>query len=101
MMMAYLALHPTAARSLPPIARVLAALGRDQLEDLISAAIDLLDASDPDSDLEADGDELDGDRDAEDEFTRHEPLGPGCPCADPDEAVDDRPIDDAGCGGSW
>lgn len=92
--MEYVIFPPVTAPAVPPIALAIAHLHRDQLADLIAAAIDLLDAIEPDSDLEPNGDELDGDHDAEDEFTLHAPQGPGCPLADPDMAVDDEAIDD-------
>jgi hypothetical protein len=77
----------------PPaaITRILSRFDRDQLAGFIAVAIDLLDAADGDSDIEPNGDELDGSR-AEDDFIRHIELGgPGCPFSDPAED------DDAAC----
>lgn len=53
-----------------------------------------LDRADGDTDLECNGDELDG-TGGEDDFCDHHHLhyGPGCPVSDPDAAVDDDPCD--------
>ena len=56
-------------------------------------AIALQDLIVPDVDLEANGDEQDG-QNSEDEFMHHSLWdGAGGPIADPDSAVDDRPCD--------
>ncbi|WP_188446140.1 hypothetical protein [Sphingomonas psychrolutea] len=55
---------------------------RDQLAGFITVAIDLLDLAESNSDLEPDGDELDGNN-SEDDFMHHGHWGPGCPIADP------------------
>ncbi|MBX9859349.1 MAG: hypothetical protein K2Y20_07125 [Sphingomonas sp.] len=82
------------------VSRLLARFDRAALEGFIEVAIDLLDMADGDADREPDGDEMDGDPRAEDEFHPHERDGPGCPCADPDLAVDDHACDPESCGGS-
>lgn len=74
---------------------------RDRLDGFIASAIDLLDRSDGDSDLELNGDESDF-AGAEDEeqaacagHGRPFPwTGPGCPISDPDRAIDDDACDD-------
>ncbi len=75
----------------------LARFDRERLADLITAAIDILDQTDGDPDLEPNGDELDGNP-AEDDFWPHSVAmsGPGCPIADPDLAADDGPCDGDG-----
>lgn len=62
----------------PPaaVSRVLSRYDRDQLAAFITVAIDLLDLTDGDTDLETEG--------LEDDFMRHHPDGPGCPVADRD-----------------
>ncbi len=52
----------------PPaaVSRVLATFDRDQLAGFITVAIDLLDLADGDTDLEPNGDELDGSLGAQD-----------------------------------
>lgn len=79
--------------ALPPN---LAAMPRNAVHDLIELLIVELDARDGDPDVEANGDELDGDQGAEDAFMSHSQhmAGPGCAISDPDFAVDDFPIDD-------
>ena len=90
---------PTARNAVPvppaAIFRVLSRFDRDQLAGFITVAIDLLDLAEPDSDLEPDGDELDGNI-TEDEFMSHgEWGGAGCPIADPGGCEHDgREIDD-------
>jgi hypothetical protein len=69
---------------MPAVARILSQFDRPKLAGFVEVAIGLLDAMDGDADEEANGDELDGSS-AEDEFTRHEPNGPGCPIADAGE----------------
>ncbi|BBC74404.1 hypothetical protein AEB_P3536 [Altererythrobacter sp. B11] len=65
---------------------MLSRFDRAQLEGFIAVAIDLLDLVDGDRDVEANGDELDGNG-AEDDFMTHEIAGPGCPVADPDVSL--------------
>jgi hypothetical protein len=83
----------------PPaaITRVLATFERSQLEGFVAVAIDLMDLDDGNSDVEANGDELDG-TNAEDEIGNnhfaHVDAGAGCPISDPDSAVDDSPCDE-------
>ena len=91
---------PTARNAVPvppaAIFRILSRFDRDQLAGFITVAIDVLDLAEPDSDLEPDGDELDGTA-AEDDFYAHSKwLGePGCPIADPGGCEHDgREIDD-------
>ena len=60
---------------------------------MADVGIRILDTLGGDPDCEADGDELDGNA-SEDDFMHHSGLGPGCPIADPDTAVDDGPCDD-------
>jgi len=64
---------------------------RMHLERLIAVAIDLLDTNDGDSDLEANGDELDGTA-GEDDFCEHAAWfgEPGCPLSDPGGGSDDE-----------
>lgn len=93
--------HAGRASALPSAALLESAirrLSRDALAGLCEQLIDRLDAMDPDPDLEANGDELDGNN-AEDDFGDHGcNVGPyaaaGCPIADPDAAVDDGPCDE-------
>lgn len=61
-------------------------LPRPALERLVQQMIDRLDDMDPESDLELNGDELDGGN-GEDDFgvLPNWLLGPGCPIADPGE----------------
>lgn len=78
----------------PPaaITRVLSRFDRDQLAGFITVAIDLLDLSDGDNDIEANGDELDGTA-SEDDFYPHTNngwFGPGCPIADSDMGGDEH-----------
>lgn len=71
-------------------------LSRAELADLCEQLIDRLDTLDPDPDVEWNGDELDGSA-SEDEFMIHAysfRSEPGCPIADPDEAVDDKGCDE-------
>ena len=78
------------------VMRILSRFDRAQLEGFVAVAIDLVDAMDGDSDIEASGDELDGSG-AEDDFCPQNAdwLGhPGCPISDPDMAVDDQGCDD-------
>ncbi|MBA3879014.1 MAG: hypothetical protein C0500_04795 [Sphingobium sp.] len=85
----------------PPTAvtRLLARFDRATLAGFIEVAIDLLDMADPNPDDEPDGDELDGDPRAEDEFVWHgHDGGAGCPL---DAEVDDEDYCEArddGCG---
>lgn len=72
----------------PAIARILSRCDRRKLDHFIEIALELVDVADGDPDLEATGDELDGDR-AEDEagaelYARLED-GPGCNIGDPGE----------------
>lgn len=84
---------PSAPPMAPAVMRILGRYDRAALVSFISVAIDLLDVVDGDPDVEANGDELDGNR-AEDEFVRHAGNGPGCPLSDPDMAVDDDRCDE-------
>jgi len=78
-------------------ARLLNRHSPHEIADAITVLIDVLDLLGGDSDLEPNGDELDG-TGAEDDFCRQKAprslQGPGCPLADPDMAVDDRGCDD-------
>lgn len=85
--------HPARPPRIPAVARILSQFDRPKLEGFITVAISLLDVMDGDADEESNGDELDGDK-SEDEFMDHAANGPGCPIADPDSAVDDRPCDE-------
>lgn len=62
-------------------------LPRPALERLVQRLIDGLDDMDPDTDLEPNGDELDGEHCAEDEFVISGGIdtGAGCPIGDPGE----------------
>ena len=82
----------------PPaaITRVLSRFDREQLSGFITVALDLLDLAEGDSDIEANGDELDGTA-GEDDFYPHSNWqgSPGCPVADPGGCEHDgREIDD-------
>ena len=61
-------------------------LTRSELASLTERLIDCLDATEPDPDLETNGDELDGTM-AEDELfpTGGFDFAPGCPISDPDD----------------
>ena len=78
-----------------PADRVLARFNRDQLAGFIEVAISLLDATDGDLDVEANGDEMDG-INSEDDFWPHSNgnRSPGCPLASPDLAADGLPCDE-------
>lgn len=84
---------------MPAVVKILARFDRPTVEAFLSVAIDLLDAMDPDPDVELNGDEFDHDN-GEDEGhggCANRPLpwgGPGCPISDPDSAIDDRECDD-------
>ena len=67
--------------SLPAISAILARYDRDTLAAFIPVAIDLLDATDGDIDVEPNGDEVDGNF-SEDDFVEHGGFGPGCLIAD-------------------
>ena len=75
-----------------PLFYLPAALGRRQaakgIADTIEGLIAFLDDLGGDTDLEANGDELDGSN-GEDEFMHHGHWGPGCPIADPDKGDDE------------
>jgi hypothetical protein len=60
-----------------------------EIAEAVEVLVDVLDLMGGDPDVEANGDELDGNR-SEDDFMRHEPGGPGCPIADPPEDEGDR-----------
>jgi hypothetical protein len=97
-MMASHAFAPLPAAALFPIGPALSAITRApraELEFLIERAIERLDAIDGDTDIEPNGDELDGGN-GEDDFGPHNNilLGVGCPIADPDCSVDDFGCDD-------
>lgn len=81
----------------PPavVTRALSRFNRNQLAGFIAVAIDLLDCADGDPDLEANGDELDGDIRSEDSFEYHGGYGPGCPLTDDDHEHDGREPDSA------
>lgn len=76
------------------VVQALARLNRNQLAGIITVAIDLLDIADGDTDLEPNGDELDGDWRSEDSFEYHGGYGPGCPVADDDHEEDGCEPDD-------
>lgn len=61
--------------------RLIALFERDEIERAVDSLINWLDDHDGDIELEANGDELDGNA-CEDDFMYHEPDGPGCPVAD-------------------
>ncbi len=64
------------------------------IADVCEQLVETLDVVAGDPDLEPDGDELDGNG-SEDDFMDHPThLGPGCPIADPDAAVDDSACDE-------
>lgn len=83
--MASMSLHPAYVPPMPAVARILAQFDRERLAGFIEVAIGLLDVMDPNSDMEANGDELDGDC-SEDDFMDFGGLGtgPGCIIGDPD-----------------
>lgn len=67
-----------------PVQRILARYSRDELSGFVEVAIALLDLAGGDSDVEANGDELDG-TGGEDDFVDHSRFRgePGCPVSDP------------------
>ena len=67
---------------------------RQIVSETVAGLIDVLDRMDGDSDLEPNGDELDG-TGGEEDFGIHctTEYAAGCPIADPDCAADDFPID--------
>ena len=82
----------------PPaaVSRLLGEFDRAQIEAFIEVAIRLVDLADGDSDVELNGDELDG-INSEDDFMDHShwQLAPGCPIADPGGCEHDgREIED-------
>ncbi len=86
------------AKALPleTLLSMIPSLPRHALDRLVERAIDHLDAQDGDSDVELNGDELDG-TGGEDDFDECSGAnmgggwsGPGCPISDPDVAVDDQ-----------
>lgn len=86
---------PTLAKALA----VILAQPRPVLKALAACCIERLDEIDGDPDLEVNGDELDGTASEDDplfrdeDHTRAQGYGAGCPIADPDCAVDDMPCD--------
>ena len=71
---------------IPPaaVSRVLASFSRDELSGFIAVAIDLLDLAEGDTDLEPNGDELDGSLGEDDWHPAGLAFaGPGCPISDP------------------
>ena len=77
-------------------ARLLSRHSPHEIAEAIEVLVELLDLLGGDPDVEANGDELDG-HGGEDDFTSHNtgPIaGPGCPCSDPDMAVDDKGCDE-------
>jgi hypothetical protein len=71
-------------------------LPRVALDRLVERAIEEMDGQDGDTDLEANGDELDGSAGAEDEFWPHwrnHGWSPGCPISDPGEDEHDMEDD--------
>ena len=78
---------------LPPAAIIAAMLNRHserEIADAMEIMVDLLDLMHGDSDVELNGDELDGDIRSEDSFEYHGGYGPGCPLADDDHEDDGR-----------
>lgn len=75
------------------MAALFSRLDAEALAAIAEAAINELDKRDPDSDIELNGDELDGSAGAEDEFQRHQGnyfvLAAGCPVSDPGGDGDD------------
>ena len=75
------------------MAALFARLDADALAAIAEAAINELDKREPDSDIELNGDEMDGSGGAEDEFQRHNInflAYPGCPVSDPGGDGDDN-----------
>lgn len=84
---------------------VIPSLSRAELDRLVQQMIDRMDDMDGDTDLEPDGDELDGSM-AEDDFGPQNAdwLGyPGCPISDPgeDDTEDRCMAGDDGCAPVW
>jgi hypothetical protein len=82
----------------PPAAIMAAMLNRHserEIADAMEIMVDLLDMMHGDTDLEPNGDELDGDSRSEDSFEFHGGYGPGCPIADEDYERDDYEPDGA------
>lgn len=74
-----------------PLMRLLSSFDRRKVEAFAEISIAMLDLMDPDPDVEANGDELDG-AGAEDEFIDHRGSGPGCVIGDPDAEHDGREV---------
>lgn len=77
------------ARLLPtPRAAIMAAMlnrhSEREIADAMEIMVDLLELMHGDTDIEMNGDELDGDNRSEDSFEYHGGYGPGCPVADSD-----------------
>ena len=92
---------------LPPFAllqQALPRLTRHELEGVVELLIDRLDATTTDTDLEPNGDELDG-TGAEDDYQTGTDYtgGAGCPISDPaeDDSEDQCRAGDDGCGPVW
>lgn len=81
--------HPATPSVPAAILRTLGRFDRPVLESFITVAIELLDVMDGDTDLEPNGDELDGNN-AEDDFWPHSNWldHAGCPVSDPPEDDD-------------
>lgn len=85
------------ALPLPAMLATIPSLPRPVLSRLVARMIDRIDELDGDTDIEANGDELDGSM-AEDDFhaQNHNWRGePGCPVSDPDSCITDVPHDRA------
>lgn len=88
---------PSVIPPAPAVMAILDRFNRDELGNAIEVLVALLDIWDGDADIELAGDETDF-TGAEDEACHHSLpghlIGPGCPIADPDCAVDDSGCDD-------
>jgi len=86
--------NSTLGQAPSPILAMLARHSRKEIEGFISIAIDLLDMTDPDPDLEPNGDQ-EGACDEDEISTRPDMatgLGPGCVYSDEDADVDRKPL---------
>ena len=81
--------------TLAALLTVIPSLSRPELGRLVHRMIEHMDEMEGDTDLEPNGDELDGSM-GEDDFCDHSTFmaGPGCSISDPDQAVDDAACDD-------
>lgn len=96
--------HERGAARLPAVIALslIPSLPRPHLERLVQQLIDRMDDTDGDTDVEANGDEMDGGN-AEDDFgvPANWLLGPGCPISDPDGGDDEDREDEGQSEQAW